>query len=63
MRGRTNRKYSRMDAITANLVNRGLTIQATTGPKDAVRFLTTNGIDQATIKRVLACPNQRRPHG
>ncbi|MGB9989302.1 hypothetical protein [Pseudoduganella rhizocola] len=63
MRGRTNRKYSRMDAITANLVNRGLTIQVTTGPRDAVRFLTTNGIGLATIRRVLACPNQRRPHG
>lgn len=63
MRGRTTRKYSRMDWLTANLVNRALTIQITTGPKDALRFLRTNGIELTTIKRVLACPNQRRPHG
>jgi hypothetical protein len=52
-----------MDWLTANLVNRALTIQITTGPKDALRFLRTNGIELTTIKRVLACPNQRRPHG
>jgi hypothetical protein len=63
MRGRPTRKYSRMDSLSANLVNRGLTIQITTGLKDAMRFLSSNGIETATIKRVLACPNLRRPHG
>ncbi|TWI67313.1 hypothetical protein IP91_01426 [Pseudoduganella lurida] len=54
------RAYSRTDVDTELLINRALLLQQSTGLKDAHTFLTRKRIKAATIKRVLACPGDRR---
>ncbi len=54
------RAYSRTDVETELIINRALLLQQSTGLKDAHMFLTRKRVKTATIKRVLACPGDRR---
>jgi hypothetical protein len=54
------RSYSRSDIETELIINRALLLQQSTGLKDAHTFLTRKRVKASTIKRVLACPGERR---
>lgn len=54
------RAYSRTDVTTELVINRALLMQQSLGLRDAHMFLARKRVKPATIKRVLACPGERR---
>ncbi|MES2073441.1 MAG: hypothetical protein V4488_24015 [Pseudomonadota bacterium] len=50
----------RHDLVTANTVERGISLQYSVGTLCALEFLRAEGIDHGIAQRVLSEPTQRR---
>lgn len=58
-----NRANLRTDVQTAAAIDHGLAVQGVAGPSAAYHYLTQRRIPVAIIRRVMACPTQRRQSG
>jgi hypothetical protein len=53
----------RNDVLTAAVIDHGLAVQGIAGPAAAYHFLLHQRVPIAIIRRVMACPGERRRAG
>ena len=58
-----SRANLRSDVVTAAAIEHGLAMQGIAGPAAAYRYFLQKGIPLAIVRRVMACPRERRQAG